>query len=170
MERANKSTMCQPNMVLFLLAAVIAVPAPVMARNTTECNGYQANFDIKSIVGAWHVVALIPENLFPENQKQVHCFKMELSETDEVCFNQLSKIEVLSSVEFYHVCEIPRLRTSSFVNGFVFFYFSFDNIFLSDSIHTHHSFRYDSGVKRYKRVNVSVAVSLFSVGDRDTIS
>ncbi|CAH0596196.1 unnamed protein product [Chrysodeixis includens] len=47
----------------------------------TRCNDFEANFNLKDVIGAWHVVAIIPEKLFPE--KQVTCYKVEISETDE---------------------------------------------------------------------------------------
>lgn len=48
------------------------------------CDGFQANFDTKEVVGTWHVVAIIPDKLFPE--RDINCYKVEFSETDEVRF------------------------------------------------------------------------------------
>ncbi|XP_026735596.1 uncharacterized protein LOC113499348 [Trichoplusia ni] len=47
----------------------------------TRCNDFEANFNLKDVIGSWHVVAIIPEKLFPE--KQVTCYKVDISETDE---------------------------------------------------------------------------------------
>lgn len=55
--------------------------------NSTNCGYFQADFDLKSALGTWHVVAIIPDKLFPD--KDVTCYKMEISETDEVRFNEL---------------------------------------------------------------------------------
>ncbi|XP_004923308.1 uncharacterized protein LOC101745366 [Bombyx mori] len=49
--------------------------------NSTNCGYFQADFDLISALGTWHVVAIIPEKLFPD--KDVTCYKMEISETDE---------------------------------------------------------------------------------------
>ncbi|XP_068619797.1 uncharacterized protein [Battus philenor] len=46
------------------------------------CNDFQANFTIKDVVGAWHVVAIIPEKMFPDSHDRVTCYKVEFSETD----------------------------------------------------------------------------------------
>ncbi|KAJ0172351.1 hypothetical protein K1T71_012324 [Dendrolimus kikuchii] len=58
------------------------------SRNKTFCNGYQANFNLKNIIGSWWVVAIIPEKLFPDN-KQITCYKAEFSETDEASLRWL---------------------------------------------------------------------------------
>lgn len=50
--------------------------------NNSSCNGFEANFDMKSVIGPWYVVAIIPEKLYPD--KPVTCYRVEFSETDEV--------------------------------------------------------------------------------------
>lgn len=37
---------------------------------------------MKSVIGPWYVVAIIPEKLYPD--KPVTCYRVEFSETDEV--------------------------------------------------------------------------------------
>ncbi|XP_013147543.1 PREDICTED: uncharacterized protein LOC106110320 [Papilio polytes] len=46
------------------------------------CDDYQANFTVKEMVGTWHVVAIIPEKLFPDNRDKITCYKVDFSETD----------------------------------------------------------------------------------------
>ncbi|XP_072933058.1 uncharacterized protein [Epargyreus clarus] len=65
-------------LLLFLFLGIKAENA-----NKTSCGGFQANFDVKSVVGTWYVVAIIPEKLFPENTEHVTCYRVEFSETDE---------------------------------------------------------------------------------------
>ncbi|XP_013186033.2 uncharacterized protein LOC106131468 [Amyelois transitella] len=62
-------------LILFLLPYIEA------HKNGSLCNGFQANFNFKDVIGSWHVVAVIPEKMFPD--KEVACFKVEFSETDE---------------------------------------------------------------------------------------
>lgn len=52
--------------------------------NTTNCEDFRANFNLKKIIGSWYVVAIIPEKHFPANQEQVTCYRVEFSETDVV--------------------------------------------------------------------------------------
>ncbi|KAL0868746.1 hypothetical protein ABMA27_008181 [Loxostege sticticalis] len=49
--------------------------------NNSSCNGFEANFDMKSVIGPWYVVAILPEKLYPD--KPVTCYRVEFSETDE---------------------------------------------------------------------------------------
>ncbi|XP_053615479.1 uncharacterized protein LOC128678157 [Plodia interpunctella] len=62
-------------LILFLLPAIQA------HKNTSLCGGFQANFNFKSVIGSWQVVAIIPEKLFPD--KDITCFNVDFSETDE---------------------------------------------------------------------------------------
>lgn len=50
-----------------------------------QCNGYQANYNITDIIGTWFVIALVPDKGFPR-LRQISCYKMDVSETDEVSF------------------------------------------------------------------------------------
>ncbi|CAB3233763.1 unnamed protein product [Arctia plantaginis] len=63
--------------VLFLITLVNSE----FVANSTNCGGFQANLILKDVIGTWHVVAIIPEKMFPE--RQVTCYKIEISETDE---------------------------------------------------------------------------------------
>lgn len=60
---------------------------------------------MKSVIGPWYVVAIIPEKLYPD--KPVTCYRVEFSETDEVrivffvIFNHNSAL--LSSFECLHI-------------------------------------------------------------------
>ncbi|CAH0732029.1 unnamed protein product, partial [Brenthis ino] len=47
-----------------------------------QCNGYQANYNITDVLGTWFVVALVPDRGFPR-LRQISCYKMDISETDE---------------------------------------------------------------------------------------
>lgn len=71
-------------MTPFLILFVITLVNSEGTANETKCDGFQANFNLKDVIGEWQVVAIIPEKLFPE--KQVTCYKVEISETDGVSF------------------------------------------------------------------------------------
>ncbi|XP_041982917.1 uncharacterized protein LOC121735975 [Aricia agestis] len=77
-----------------LLLVLLLSLGATLAQNTTECDGLKANFDLKKVIGAWYVVAIIPGKQFPERQKEVTCFKMELSETDEAGLRWLMNKEL----------------------------------------------------------------------------
>ncbi|KAI5644798.1 hypothetical protein NE865_03144 [Phthorimaea operculella] len=47
-----------------------------------KCGDFDANFNLRKVIGAWNVVAIIPEKMFPVHQEQVTCYKVEFSETD----------------------------------------------------------------------------------------
>ncbi|XP_059046878.1 uncharacterized protein LOC131842355 [Achroia grisella] len=64
-----------------LLIFLLVIAVTKSESNVSNCNGFTANFHLKSITGPWQVVAIIPEKLFPD--KDVACFKVEFSETDE---------------------------------------------------------------------------------------
>ncbi|KAM3960783.1 uncharacterized protein ACR2FA_005092 [Aphomia sociella] len=64
-----------------LLIFLLVIALTKSEDNVSKCNGFSANFHLKSITGSWQVVAIIPEKLFPD--KDVACFKVEFSETDE---------------------------------------------------------------------------------------
>ncbi|KAJ8709052.1 hypothetical protein PYW07_008878 [Mythimna separata] len=67
-------------MTPFIILLVITLVNSEGTGNGTNCDNFQANFNLKDVIGDWHVVAIIPEKLFPE--KQVMCYKVEISETD----------------------------------------------------------------------------------------
>ncbi|CAG4954940.1 unnamed protein product [Parnassius apollo] len=70
-------------MVLFFTLLYLFILSNTEAKNKSKtCNDFQANFTIKDVIGPWNVVAIIPEKLFPDNQKKVICYKVEFSETD----------------------------------------------------------------------------------------
>ncbi|KAH9632771.1 hypothetical protein HF086_002802 [Spodoptera exigua] len=63
-------------MTPFLILFVITLVNSEGTGNSTKCDGFQANFNLKDVIGEWQVVAIIPEKLFPE--KQVTCYKASL--------------------------------------------------------------------------------------------
>ncbi|PZC80227.1 hypothetical protein B5X24_HaOG215033 [Helicoverpa armigera] len=67
-------------MTPFLILLVITLVNCEGIGNGTKCDSFQANFNLQDVIGEWQVVAIIPEKLFPE--KQVTCYKVEISETD----------------------------------------------------------------------------------------
>lgn len=69
-------------MTPFIILLVITLVNSEGTGNGTKCDNFQANFNLKDVIGDWHVVAIIPEKLFPE--KEVTCYKVEISETDAV--------------------------------------------------------------------------------------
>ncbi|RVE43368.1 hypothetical protein evm_011985 [Chilo suppressalis] len=66
------------------------------SKTDMSCGDFQANFDMKSVIGAWHVVAILPGPLFPD--KEVSCYKVEFSETDEAGLRWLVN-RTLDSIE-----------------------------------------------------------------------
>ncbi|XP_075984716.1 uncharacterized protein LOC142982205 [Anticarsia gemmatalis] len=70
----------------FLLLFITLVNSKAID-NSTTCDGFQANFNLKDVIGTWHVVAIIPEKMFPE--KQVTCVEVEISETDQAALRWL---------------------------------------------------------------------------------
>lgn len=70
-------------LIIILVLATI-LQAQCRDINTTNCEGFKSNFNLKKIIGSWYVVAIIPEKHFPVNQEQVTCYRVEFSETDVV--------------------------------------------------------------------------------------
>ncbi|CAK1593696.1 unnamed protein product [Parnassius mnemosyne] len=64
-----------------LLYLLLLTKTEAKIKNKT-CNDFQANFTMKDVIGPWHVVAIIPEKLFPDTRKKITCYKVEFSETD----------------------------------------------------------------------------------------
>jgi hypothetical protein len=64
---------------VILLISLSSIQA---TNNDTLCDDFQANFDMKSVIGPWHVVAIVPETSFPD--KEIYCYMVEFSETDGV--------------------------------------------------------------------------------------
>ncbi|KAF9813843.1 hypothetical protein SFRURICE_007998 [Spodoptera frugiperda] len=85
-------------MTPFLILFVITLVNSEGTANETKCDGFQANFNLKDVIGEWQVVAIIPEKLFPE--KQVTCYKVEISETDGASLRWLMNKTIHSTKEF----------------------------------------------------------------------
>ncbi|CAH1635945.1 unnamed protein product [Spodoptera littoralis] len=85
-------------MTPFLILFVITLVNSEDTGNDTICDGFQANFNLKDVIGEWQVVAIIPEKLFPE--KQVTCYKVEISETDGASLRWLINKTIDSPKEF----------------------------------------------------------------------
>ncbi|XP_030040682.2 uncharacterized protein LOC115455980 [Manduca sexta] len=72
--------------LLFFLSIHTLTNAGVVKTNT-PCEGINANFNLKTVIGSWHVVAVFPDRLFPD--KDIVCYKVEISETDEASLRWL---------------------------------------------------------------------------------
>ncbi|CAH2054820.1 unnamed protein product, partial [Iphiclides podalirius] len=69
-------------MLIFALLYLFILLRVETKANGSTCDDFQANFTIKDMVGSWHVVAIIPEKMFPDNQNRIACYKVDFSETD----------------------------------------------------------------------------------------
>ncbi|KAL4717391.1 hypothetical protein ACJJTC_017278 [Scirpophaga incertulas] len=67
-------------MFSFAILVSILTFTSCRASNVSFCDDFQANFDVKTVIGSWYVVAIIPGNLFPD--KDIACYMVEFSETD----------------------------------------------------------------------------------------
>ncbi|CAG9567867.1 unnamed protein product [Danaus chrysippus] len=69
---------------LFVVLYIIYVTSTMTQgeKNINYCDNHQGNYDMKSILGTWHVVALVPATGFPR-MRQILCYQMDISETDE---------------------------------------------------------------------------------------
>lgn len=73
-----------PYILLTILYFTSGIGTSYGDRNRTQpCYGNQANYDMQKAMGSWYVVALVPETGFPK-LKRISCYKMDVSETDEV--------------------------------------------------------------------------------------
>lgn len=70
----------------FIIILVLVAMVQAQRRNTTNCEDFRANFNLKKIIGSWFVVAIIPEKHFPLSEEQISCYRVEFSETDVVRF------------------------------------------------------------------------------------
>lgn len=71
---------------LIIILVIVTIVQAQRRRDidTTNCEDFRANFNLKKLIGSWYVVAIIPEKHFPVNQEQVTCYRVEFSETDVV--------------------------------------------------------------------------------------
>ncbi|KAG7309050.1 hypothetical protein JYU34_004926 [Plutella xylostella] len=69
--------MWQPTTLLLIL---LIAQSQGHLKDDGKCNGFQSNFSFKSVIGSWHVVAIVPEAL-PKNHS-VSCYQVDFSETD----------------------------------------------------------------------------------------